>query len=59
MGLQEDFDLGDGWKLLVREDKKDRFTLELAPGVQSFVEAESQRVRDLTDQHLEEFRQKG
>ena len=27
MGLQEDFDLGDGWKLLVREDKKDRFTL--------------------------------
>ena len=27
VGLQEDFDLGDGWKLLVREDKKDRFTL--------------------------------
>ena len=27
VGLEESFNLGDGWKLLVREDKKDRFTL--------------------------------
>jgi hypothetical protein len=27
VGMEEEFNLGDGWKLLVREDKKDRFTL--------------------------------
>ena len=25
--MEESFNLGDGWKLLVRDDKKDRFTL--------------------------------